>query len=85
VVGQAEQGRGGRLDPAEERGHHAAQPVGACRQQQAPAERIDRGAAGDRRACQPAVHQRNGTQIGGDGQHHRDGLDLVEQGVRLAR
>src|SRR6056297_3724285 len=47
VVGESERRSSCRLDPAEEGGHDAAEAVGASRQHQVPAERVDRRAPCD--------------------------------------
>ena len=85
VIGRKpEERRRRRFDARQERRHHAAEPARPRRQQDAPAERIDGGAAGDRRPFELAVHQRDATEIGGDGEHHRDVLDAIEQLVRMS-
>ena len=79
--GSASSGPRRRLDAGQERRHHAAESARAGRQQDAPAERVDRCAAGERRAVELPVHQGDLAQVGGDGEHDRDRLDVVEQVV----
>ena len=74
-VGQAERRRRVGLGARQERRHHAAEAAGAGGEQDAPAERVDRGPAGDRHAADGAVHQGDAAQVGGDGQHDRHRLD----------
>jgi hypothetical protein len=85
VLGEPERRRRSRLDPAEERGHDPAQPVGAGREHQVPAERIDRCASGDRGSIELGVHHRHLRQVRSDREHDRDRVDVREQVVVLVR
>ena len=80
VLGEAELTGGRRLGAGEERRHHATEAVGPGGEQDAPAERVDRRPAGERWPFEPAVHEGDLAQVGGDGEDDWDVGDVVEQG-----
>ena len=69
--GSRSSGAASRLGAREERRQHATEAAAVGGEQDAPAERVDRRAAGHRHPPDVAVHQGDAAQVGGDGQHRR--------------